>query len=270
MNQVDFERSLAAWVEERRASGQHSTVETLDAYRAGRLGPQQREGVREHLVLCRQCFDLLQDLEVFASARRSASRPPAEVADFETAAFWHALRPRLETVAEEPSASRRRPKEPAVWRLPAAVAASVLVTALGFSFWIADRERALATSERQLAELQVPRPNTRIYDLYLDTSERSGESRPQPVEVPPGSMLILTPQSSQDPGEHSGYAVEILDSAGARAWTGRGFRADPEDGTFTLWLPPDFLPPGEYRVRLLGGDADPSELIEEYVVRMAR
>ena len=79
-------------------------------------------------------------------------------------------------------------------------------------------------------------------------------------------MLILTPH---DPGEHSDYAVEILDSAGARAWTGRGFRADPEDGTFTLWLPPDFLPPGEYRVRLLGGDADPGELVEEYVVRLA-
>ncbi len=255
---ADFKRSLAAWAEEEgRASDRHPPDETLRDYRAGLLAPADREPVEEHLALCRPCFDLAADLGAFSRARRAAGEPTAAVADFEAAAFWRTLRPRLAA----PPRSRRA----GAWRLPTAVAASVLVTALGFSFWVNSQQRALAASEARIAALETPRPNTRIYDLYLDTSERSGDSRPQPVEVPAGSMLILTPH---DAGDYPQYDVEILDATGSSVWAGSGFAADPADGTFTLWLPPEFLTPGEYRVRLVGRGPDTSELIEEYGMRM--
>jgi hypothetical protein len=266
MNKIDFRQALTAWVEEEgRASGGHPDAETLRDYRDGLLAPDEEAPVDEHLLACRQCFGLAQDLAAFFQARRAAAGPPAAVADFESAAFWRALRPRLPP--REAPAERRRAAGAVAkrWHLPVAVAASVLLTALGFSFWMADQQRALAANEVRMAALQAPRPNTRIYDLFLDTSERSGESQPQPVALPAGSMLLLTPR---DFGDFPGYAVEILDAGGKRAWAGGGFAPDPEDGTLTLWLPPDFLEPGEYRVRLLGGDADSGELIEEYVVQM--
>ena len=264
MEKADFKRSLAVWAEEEgRASDGHPSIETLRDGRAGLLAPKEKESLEEHLVACRQCFDLAQDLEAFSQARQAAAGPPPEVADFETAAFWRTLRPRLE-VPSEPTVVQPPTHRRGVWRLPTAVAASVLLTALGFSFWVGSQHRALAESEVRIAALEKPRPNTRIYDLYLDTSERSGESSPQPVEVPAGSMLILTPH---DTGVYPGYAVEIHDSEG-KVWADDGFAADPADGTFTLWLPPDFLPPGEYRVRLLGRGAETDELIEEYGVRM--
>ncbi len=271
IKKADFKRSLAAWAEqERRASDDHPTAAALDDYRRGVLPPAAKEELKEHLVLCHPCFDQVRDLDAFHRVRSAdggpASRSPA-VADFETAAFWRTLRPRLEARPATPAVRRPGGRRSGAWRLPAAVAASVLVTALGFSFWVGSQHRALAASEARLAALQAPRPNARIYDLYVDTSERSGENRPQPVEVAAGSMLILTPR---DAGDYPEVAVEIYDAAGSQAWAGSGFAADPVDGSFTLWLPPELLPPGDYRVRLVGRGADTSELIEEYEVRMVR
>ncbi|MCP4664113.1 MAG: hypothetical protein GY856_52685 [bacterium] len=239
-----FSRSFVALVDQmREASPAHPTVDELIAYDTGELGAEEKDRLQDHLVICRDCFALIADLESFSEAGRSAPRPERP-ADFEAAAFWRTLRPRL--------ATRR-------WHIPAAMAASFLVAALGFSFWV-------ATQQRTIAELSEPQPNPRVYDLVADTSQRTGRVA-RPLEIPSGVgfTLIFTPDLGR---EYPGYQVMIRDSEDSVVRTVEGVEKRLADETFTLWLPPGALPLGEYRVELYGLEGEGSELIARYRMRM--
>lgn len=274
---IDFRTMLAAWADaEKGASGGHPSARELSDYRTGRLAAADQRRVADHVVLCRQCFDALPDLAAFEEAAADRDSVPA---DFEAAAFWRTLQPRLEDlrdaeapeVAERAAAGRVSQEEPRRraaagyrrWGVPAALAVSLVAAVLGWTAWT--QHRTVKEHEQTIAEFRAPRPNVEIYDLFEDTSVRSGAVSSESVEASEPATLILTPQ---DPGAFADYEVRILDGSEELKWSRRGFRKDPEDETFSLLLPPGFLTPGEYRVQLWGLEAgEEARLIEEYVVQ---
>ncbi len=258
---IDFKVVFNAWAGA-TDPGEHLADEVLRDYLTGGLEPAEREGVQDHLILCRSCLELVDDLKAFSAA--ADPRPDSAPADFEAAAFWRTLRPRLESgerQAEEQTVERPVNSRSATagWRTPALLAASLAVAVLGITS---------LNQSRTIAELRSPRANVDIYDLYLDTSERSGSgSASERVLSPSAGMILFTPR---DPGDYPDYEVTILDDGGHRVWSDRGFVSDPDDGSFSLWLPPDYLASGEYKVRLSGVDGGDAELIEEYVLQIER
>ena len=256
---IDFNVAFGAWAGA-ADRGEHLADEVLRDFQAGRLEAAEKARVQDHLAVCRDCLDLWKDLRAFSVAAAPRQETPA---DFEAAAFWRTLRPGRESAGSE--AGERIAAGPASrtagagWRTPAMLAASLAVAALGITS---------LNQSRTIAELRDPRANVEIYDLYLDTSERSGAGpAKERVLSPSAGMILFTPR---DPGSHADYEVAILDAEGQRVWGDRGFVADPDDGSFSLWLPPGYLEPGDYAVRLSGVDGGDPKLIEEYALHIER
>lgn len=257
----DFKTSYAALVEESRAaSGPHVLPEEVAALEQGDLQEPERSRVRGHLLACRDCFEIWRDFKSFAAA--DAAPLAASVGDLEAARFLRRLRPRLDRAEGAP----RRASAALAWRLPLAAAAS-LIAVVGLSIWVVALQRTVADRDRTIAELAVPRPNAPIYDLTIDTSLRSG-GEPQVPEVPAGTgfTVVLTPQQLANPGV---YQLKIFDPKGVARHTIRGLERNVEDDTFTVWIPPDFLGPGEYRLELSAG-TDGSDSIATYRLRIVR
>jgi hypothetical protein len=285
----DFKTAFAAMMRaEPSVADGHPTIDELIAYRAGELPATERERLQEHLAACKECFEELRELDAFAAVPTAeAAVSGSGVVDFEVAAFWRQLRPQLalepgseeEPSTPEPTVAatgstpstvtvRRIPATTPLWRRPAAIAASFLVTVVGLGALLLLQQHRLADQGQTIAELTRPRPNPEIFDLYPDGSERSGAaSEIRSFEGPAGATLIITPR---EPGDYPDYRVEIVDADGEEVWSGSGFEKHPVDGTFSLWLPPGAFPPGEYRVRLSGVAGGSSELLEEYVVHLSR
>ncbi len=237
----DFKRTFVALMQEMEETEAvaHPTVDELIALNGGELPAEEKNRLQDHLVDCRRCFALAADLAAFSEAENATSQP---IADFETEASWRAPRPRF---------SPRR------WHVPAAMAATFLVTAVGFSFWS-------ATQQRAIPEISMPQPNVRIYDLVVDTGERSGGVA-QVKEIPSGadSILILTPDVVRDDLD---YQVQIFDSRGLVGTIPRLKKQKGE--TFTMSLPDGFLAPGDYILVLHGLEVGRSMVIAQFRIRM--
>src|SRR5947199_8385154 len=68
---------------------EHPSPETLTAYQANELSPEEDERIQGHLRLCRHCTQMLLDLEAFLRPAEVGAEPAA---DFEAAADWRKLR----------------------------------------------------------------------------------------------------------------------------------------------------------------------------------
>lgn len=132
----DLDELFAPLREEARDPGDHPTPEELSAYHAKELSPADDLRVREHVVACRECADLVLDLQALYDAGREE---PSEVADLEQAAAWRDLREQIPfrtEVIKPPAArtdTRRRgflaPLRPA-WRIAAVFAVTVALGVL--------------------------------------------------------------------------------------------------------------------------------------------
>lgn len=247
------------WVERAgTAAGDHPGVEELIAYHHGNLPEDGQRRVQDHLVTCSQCLDHLLELDAFS---RPETDPEGRVggatgaADFETAAAWRALRPRL------PSAPARLPRWAAV------LAASLSLAVLGLALWsLAQRHEVTALSQR-LAEISRPQPGVAIVDLYPPSAVRRDGVAPPVVELPAGAGYATLVINLPAGGRQAGYEVEILDSEGHLLWSGGGLEAS-RFGTLRLGLPGGFLPPGEHSLRLYGRAGEERHWIETYPIRV--
>ncbi len=249
---TDFRASVAtqvaaAWEE----SAAHPSVDRWIAYRGGAL-PEEERHLQQHLMGCRECVALVLDLEAFS---RPQPTDRAGISEFEVAAAWRAVRSAIDR-----DLKRER------WHIPATLAATFFVAALGLSTWTAFEHRTVAQLRRTLSELAQPQINVPIRDLYPDTTTRSGSPR-LATEVPAVARSFTLVLNLPEPQEFPAYQVEIFDSAGTAVWTGRGLEMSPY-GTFTLGLTHDFLPAGEHRVLLYGLDGDRRVLIQPYTVEI--
>ncbi|HYH44218.1 MAG TPA: zf-HC2 domain-containing protein, partial [Thermoanaerobaculia bacterium] len=182
----------------------HAGTKRLIAYREGTLPEAEREALQEHLSLCPRCTGLLRDLRDFEAAAAGAVETGPEPLRQEA---WESLVRRLPRETKTPPAVRPAPTLPAR-RQPVAswvyaMAAALLLAAVGFSIWSAvmvrqerrrladleqrleERESALAEAQRALAESerQLQAARGRIQGLQKDQPDTLPDTRETELEA---------------------------------------------------------------------------------------
>ena len=92
MTKFEFGRALRAHFNaSREPRGQHPAAEDLVAYRSEALGKEQERQVRDHLVICAECSELLLDL----AELEDTGGLTGTVSEFEIEAAWNRQRDRI-------------------------------------------------------------------------------------------------------------------------------------------------------------------------------
>jgi hypothetical protein len=246
MTTTDQEKDLESWLallarEEARQPepGAHLSSEALAAYRAGEAAPEEADLVLQHLVACRQCADLLLDLERFY-----APAPAALQVDRQTAREWKQFRARLEG---KPWFREERSEVWKLWwpqvKVPLMAAAAALVVIVGLYAFMSPRSRFQT----------------------LDGGTRGSEQtiKREVVKLP---ITLLLKRPLRDPLPE--YAVEIRDGANRLV---RSIDGLEESSSYEIEVPlwRWALAPGDYTLHLLGLDNGKLREIEEYGLRVA-
>ena len=225
----------------------HPAPEELLDYHLGDLAAADRERIQDHLVLCEACSRTVLDLDSFPDVE--PAREADRLSELELAADWKRFR-------EQAIAKPVRPAGP---RLPWALAAALLVAAVGLSLWgVRLRE--------QVRELSGPRADVFVADLVPLGSAVRGPDAGAVVRVPAWADRVLLLLNLAVRPDHPEYEVQVLGPEGRAVWSRGGLRPNP-DGTFALEVPADLLQGGAHRIRLLGLG---NELVAEYGVRVQR
>lgn len=146
---------------------------------------------------------------------------------------------------------------------------------------LAERTQEVETMRGQLDELSgkldqiaearpaTPRPqvNAWVEDLRPSGDVVRGGGAEGAPEVPARESVILflgiTHRETQ-----SDHAIEITDAAGKVVWSQSGVVRDPRSNNYTLALPPGFLRPGDYTIRVYGLSGGQREPAETYAIRV--
>jgi hypothetical protein len=252
----------------------------LVAHYRGELDPALREQIESHLMTCPACREKLRDVSEFFDAPRPDEQaiPPADLQR-----EWGALWSRIE--ASTPPAE----KHPIPFRRPAprwmlALAACLIVGLSTTTIWSLLRQQQLGqleaenrrlrqqseTDRQQVAQLQAPRLNTSIHDVFsgesLARSSRSGAINRVAVSDGTPFTLLLSGEGVRN---FPDYAIEILDSQNRSVWRAQGLKRGTL-GNFVITLNGSFLVPGEYRFRLFGKTDTGDQPITEYRVVISK
>lgn len=215
----------------------HPDLDRWIAYHGGELLESEEDQLRSHLVSCRACVSLVLDLESFnePTCADDGSCADVRVSEFETASAWRAMKSALPASAIPPRVAQPRYAA----RRHLALAASLIFGVVGWSLWSVEHR-----------EHSRPQLNLAIHDLEPNRATRSGGD-PNLTEVRNHefSALVMLPSKS-----FATYEVTILDSQDQPVWGSEGLLPHPELGTLTLGLPPGSLEPGDFRLRLRGGE----------------
>lgn len=228
---------------------EHPTPDELTAYHQGRLDGPDAERIEEHLVRCRRCFEEVTELDGFVQAGHDG---PGEVRDLQEAAAWRALRPRL------PGPSRRL--GPVL-----ALAASLLVAAVGLGFWGFHQHGETVRLRQELARLSQPQPAAILVDLFPDAQVRGAGGEPATVDLAAVDHLTLILHLPEPPGAGA-YEAEIVGAEERALWSGP-VRMD-EYGTLTLGIPRSFLEPGSYRIDLYAAGAGGRQPLDSFPLEL--
>jgi len=254
-NEPEIRQAVMDWVAS--AAGEndgHPDPETLAAYHARELPEDEERGIQDHLLVCRECAELLLDLERLGD--------PGFGRDVEIPAgtgevLWERLRqeirerPRQETVL--PFAPRRRAVPPP-WM--SALAAALLVAVVGLSVWVAALRQELSRPDLRPFMVDLAPVGARV---------RDGGSAPATV-IPSGTSrftLILNPER---PGDFQEYEAEFERTDGV-VISQRGIGQNLY-GLFFLSETRSALGAGDYRIRLFGIRNGRREPLGEYAVRI--
>jgi hypothetical protein len=223
----------------------HPSPDRWIAYHRGELSADEEALLQEHLVRCRDCFDLSEAAAAFAQP----DEEPRAGQEVETAALWRLLQPQLDSsprnVREISAGPRRRPS----WgfRLPTALAASFFVALVGMTVWNVRQQTALEA-------LRAPQPNAPIFDV-VGTERVPG----QELSVSTGSRMFVFHPAEELPV----YRLAIRDAETGRELSSAELRPD-EDFALTLYHP-EGLRPGRYRLELADGSG---RVLETYLLHV--
>jgi len=258
---MDGERDLKAAVRDLAQATEsglsaHPSHDELHAYAANALDAAEQDRIEDHLSVCRECARTVLDLAALPEEEPEEvdEEPMPESA---RAAAWERLR---RAAAPTPPAPFQRRAAPVPAFLPVALAAT-LVLALGLGW------RVIRLGE-EVRQLSAPRSDVYVTDLLPVGSGRPRERGEADVVSPPAwaSRVVLI---LDFPGRasHPEYAVELARAGGPPIWSRRGLRPGPE-GTFTLEVPRQWLPPGDYEIRLTGLRGAATEEVARYELRV--
>lgn len=235
----------------------HPEPETLAAYHAGELTGEEERRLQDHLLECRECSDLLLDLDGLADpgfGAGSLSTPDQE-------ALWGRIQGEVQK--EERLASvvpLRRPSHPlASPRWLQALAAALLVATVSLSTWVVSLRH----------ELSRPQANAKVIQLSTGTVRGGMSSRLNvvPADAPRRFILLL---HLAGPGRAAQYRAEIVRAEDGKVSDVPGLALDEELDAVSLELSRDEIGPGDYRVRLFPttGQGAPEEPVAEYPLRV--
>jgi hypothetical protein len=233
--------------------GGHPEAERWTAYLRGQLPAEEVPPIEEHLVRCRDCFDLLQAIDAFAetAGNEDATEPGAEVAA--TALSRLVLQQAREArAAPAPRPWGWRSSLPPTFSSYLASAAVFALAVLGVVAW---------RQHEALARLRAPQANAQIVDLMSGERAAPGATRYAARTGP--LTLVLHPAD-----ERRSYRLVVRDAASGRNRLDlTGLRPDAELA-LTVHLPLG-LAPGTYRLELRP-EAEPAsnEGVEELELRV--
>jgi hypothetical protein len=229
----DFRDTLLELIDASPEPMDHPSPDQWIAYHRGELPAEEEARFQEHLVRCRDCFDLAAAAAAFAPP----DEEPGAGQEMDSAALWRLLRPQLDSSSDPPpqnvreisAGARRRP----VWwsRLPTALAASFFVALVGLTAWNLRLQSALA-----------PTANVPIFEV--STGERAAG---QELTVPAGPRMFVFHPAEELPV----YRLVIHDAATGREVSSHELRLN-QDLALTLYFPAG-LRPGRYRLELSDG-----------------
>jgi putative zinc finger protein len=231
----DFRGTLLELIETSPEPMDHPSPDQWIAYQRGELSADDEARFQEHLVRCRDCFDLAAAAADFAQP----DEKPDAAQEMETAALWRLLRPQLDPPADPLPQSFRNiadgPKRPSRgFRLPMTLAATFFVALIGMT--------VLSLQQRsELKTLQSAQANAHILDFA--PGERAAAGQEMTMPAGPG-MLVFHP-AEQLPA----YRLTIRDAATSRESSSYELRLN-RDLALTLYLS---LSPGRYRLELADG-----------------
>jgi hypothetical protein len=217
----------------------HPTADEWIAYQRGELPAGEEERLQEHLVRCRDCFDLAGAAAAFA---QSPEEPGADQ-EVETAALWRLLRPQLDP--PEPARQNVReisdhPRWRSSWRfrLPEYLAASFFVMLVGLG--VRDLHQ-----QSTIEALRAPKPNLLISEFSAGERAAKPLGFTETLSARTG-LLVLHPSE-----ELPVYRLTLRDAATGKPLWSYELRPD-KNLALTLQLP-EGLRPGEYRLELADG-----------------
>jgi hypothetical protein len=231
----DFRGTLLELIDASPEPMDHPSPDRWIAYQRGELSADEEARFQEHLVRCRDCFDLAAAAAAFAEP----DGEPDASQEMETAALWRLLRPQLDpqnvrNIADGP----RRPSRG--FRLPTRLAAIFFVALVGMTAWN--------------FQIRAPRPNVPIFEVPADERGPAG----QELTMTAGPQMLVLHPTDQLPV----YRLAIRDAA-----TGRGtsykLRLN-RDFALTLYFSAG-LAPGRYRLELSDGKG---KVLETHLLRV--
>lgn len=247
---------------------EHPTLELLEAYRQGTLGPKEAEALQDHLAVCKECVQTLLEMGRFQRTMEGTEpeapggiRPtPAE-----TEASWQALRTRLapRSAAARPvveASSRFRRWTPSR-RSFVGLAAALLACLIGFPLWM------LLNRTSPDAPLILVQPGA------FEITRGELDSRPPiSVKLSEATAVLSLPVPSRS--SFTAYRIDIRTLRGESRLTVAPSLlpaplGSPEPPRLVAFaLPQGSLPAGDYRLRLVGLRDGREEILAEHPLRI--
>jgi len=243
----DFRDTLLELIDMSPEPVDHPSPDQWLAYHRDELPADEEARLQEHLVRCRDCFDLAEA----AAAFTQPDEEPGRGQEVETAALWRLLRPQLDSPpANVREISAVAPPRPARKRRlpPYALAASFFVALVGMTAWNLRQRSDLET-------LRAPQPNTPIFDFSAGERVPTGRE----LTVPAGPRMFVFHPAEELPV----YRLVIRDAATGRELFSNELRLD-QNFALTLYLPE--LRPGRYRMELVDGSG--GRVLEKHALRV--
>lgn len=241
MTGEEQDRPPGAPEERRRPLGNHPAPGELAAYHANELSPEEDDRVREHIAGCRECADLVLDLQAFHDA---AKEEPSGVVDLEQAAAWRELRKRMEPEPGKTPLVPSRSVSPGFFASAQggySIAAALLVAVVGLAAWNVSLVR----------ESREPRGIPMVRTFVDVDSLRAGGELPEPPLVLPAPIILSLPTEAPD----LLYRVDFVPEGGRHSE--RSLEVSAQGTDLPILLPEGALPPGRYDVRVAGPSPSP-------------
>jgi anti-sigma factor RsiW len=263
-------------------------IEILPWYLNGTLEAREREEVRHHLATCEACrqaldetreawriFDQHLPSEALVAlawgetpagidptlAERHLAGCPQCAAELELARMSRHLEDNpIALFPPKPAPAPRETRgdgEHRTWRR--ATLAASLAAVVGISGWIYSAQMAGPGTEVPPQIAQASEPKVNVTSLTLNPEEilRGGtggqeilDEDDHVVRVDDESILFLNP-SDEAETTYETYEIEIRKPEEEPFWRRRDLRLT-EEGDFSLTLPPGYLKPGTYEIRVFG------------------
>ena len=130
--------------------------------------------------------------------------------------------------------------------------------------------REIARLESRVAELSSPQINALTLDVYpQDFIRRSGQNAVNEIEIPRGVTTVSLILNSQSSAVASDLSLEIVNAGGATVWRAQNLQRHATND-YTINLPADFLPPGNYVFNVYGQDTGRRVKLDSYQIRIRR